>query len=170
MNNLDLFLCLPIAYGLYKGFKKGLVFEIISIVSLVIALFLSKRFSNIAEQYLMNQEIISEKYLGVVSFILLFITIVLVINLIGKIIEKVLKTVHLQFINKIAGAVFGGIKFFLIISVMVFFFDRFNGYMEVINPKSIQQSKLYQSSIGVSEFLTPKILNHLSVNKPSLEQ
>ena len=38
MSTFDFFLAIPIAYGAFQGFRKGLLLELVSLVALVLAI------------------------------------------------------------------------------------------------------------------------------------
>ena len=55
-----------------------------------------------------------EKYLPYLTFFLVFILVIVLMILLAKLLEGILKTISLNVFNKIAGAVFGIIKFALV--------------------------------------------------------
>ena len=54
MNYYDIIAGYILLVAAYKGFKRGLVFELISIVGLIIAIYGAFKFSNMAEVYLLE--------------------------------------------------------------------------------------------------------------------
>lgn len=164
MGTLDIILIIPIVYGFYKGYKKGLVFSFISLISVVLGIFLSIKFSSVLEVYIRNEQLVAEKYVSIISFVIMFLGTILILNLIGKILEKILKTVHLESINKILGGVFGLIKFFFILSVLIFFMERVDQLVTFIPEETKGESKIYQYGLQLSNFILPKIFSQLSIN------
>ena len=114
MNYVDIILVVPLLWGAYKGFKKGLVIELISLIALALGIWGAVHFSDFASNLLSDS--IDQKYLSLTAFMVTFITIVVLVYFIGKLMEKVVDIVQLKFVNKLLGACFGLLKFGLIIS------------------------------------------------------
>lgn len=60
MTILDGFLLLPLAYGAWRGFKKGLIIEVFTLLAIFVGIYLAVRFSdalsnkindNVGEEY-----------------------------------------------------------------------------------------------------------------------
>ena len=123
MNYFDLILVLPIIYGVYKGFRRGLVLEFTSLLALVLGIYGASIFSKMTFEYLSNWLDIESSYLSVASYAITFISIVIIVSLGGKLLTLLLKMVALGFINRMMGAIFGGIKVLLILSIFISFFS-----------------------------------------------
>jgi membrane protein required for colicin V production len=87
-----------------------------------------------------------------------FVVIIFVITYVGKLITKIIKTVQLSFINKLAGAVFGMVKMGFLASVILMFINTASGEFNLI-PKDIKDNSLiYEHVEPVAPVLLPKIL------------
>ena len=120
MNFIDIILCVPLLWGLYKGFTKGLIIEAASIIALGLAIWGGVKFSDFLTGYIHAHLGWNTKYLPVISFAVIFLGILLLVYAIAKLIEKLVKAVSLGFVNKLAGGIFGMLKFGLILSVLIF--------------------------------------------------
>jgi membrane protein required for colicin V production len=76
------------------------------------------------------------------------------VSLAGKALTKLANFAALGVINKILGALFGGLKIALILSVLLLVFDRFNSTLSVVSEEELEASILYKP-VGK---LAPKIL------------
>jgi membrane protein required for colicin V production len=85
MNYFDCILVFPVLYGLYKGFSKGLILELASLLGLLLGVYGSVRFSSFIFEYLKKVLEIDAYYLQLASYALTFIVIVLLVTLIGKV-------------------------------------------------------------------------------------
>ena len=116
MNSLDYILLIPLLYGLYRGFTKGLIIELASLLALILGIYGSLHFSSFTFELLSGYIEIKAVYLQLVSYGLTFLIIAVLISFIGKILTMLIKLVALGFINRMMGAIFGGIKVLLILS------------------------------------------------------
>lgn len=125
MNTLDLILLAPLAYGAYNGFKKGFILEIISIVSFILAVIGSFALLQWGIDLLNQYFDINSQLLPYVAFILIFIGIVIVVNLIGKLFKKIIDFTLLGPVDKMAGAIVSLLKWAFGLSIMIWLTDSF---------------------------------------------
>lgn len=132
MNWLDIVILVPCVWGLIKGISNGIVKEVMQIVSLILGIWLSIKFSDKVLAFVLSKfpqfnDSISSYAPGVVkivAFILMMLLIVLVVRLLSGIIEKIINMVDLGWLNRIIGAVFGFLKGVLIVSILFFFLNN----------------------------------------------
>ena len=84
MNFLDIILIVPLLYGLYAGFSKGLIKQLTGLIGIVLALLFSIKLSGIATQFLLDNQLVNEGWAAVAGFALTFLAILLVVKLIGS--------------------------------------------------------------------------------------
>ncbi|MBC7864968.1 MAG: CvpA family protein [Bacteroidia bacterium] len=157
MNFFDIFICIPLVWGIYKGFTKGFVIEVAGIVAFFLGVWVATKFSG-SMQGLFS---FAGDYKHIVSFCLLFLVSVLLIFLVAKLIDKIVKGASLSMVNKIAGAVFGGLKYTLILSVLFFVFDALEASYPILTSKTKQESLLYKPVA----LIAPAIIPGLDKNK-----
>ena len=77
--------------------------------------------------------------------------------------------VALGFINRMMGAIFGGIKVLLILAVFISFFDRFNKQFGMINDEILSSSLMYNPILIQAEQIYPNVLEEFEKQKESIE-
>ena len=169
MNSLDYILFIPLLYGLYRGFTKGLIIELASLLALTLGIYGALHFSSLTFEFLSHYVEINTVYLQLVSYGLTFLIIVMFISLTGKILTMLIKLVALGFINRMMGAIFGGIKVLLILSVFISFFDRFNKQFGMINDEILSSSLMYNPIRIQAEQIYPNVLEEFEKQKESIE-
>lgn len=120
MSTLDLLLVLPIAYGTYKGFKKGLVVEVVRTLGLVggiagaiMLLDLGKLF---LEPYFQDS---LEPLLPFAAFALIFMGIWMASRTVGAWARNTLRYTLLGNLDKTAGATVGLLKMTFLVSTLL---------------------------------------------------
>ncbi len=159
MNYVDIVLFLLLAYGAWRGFKKGLIISIFSALALFAGLYGGIHFSDYAAQLLKNTFNLSAEWLPFASFALTFLAILVAVYLLGKAITKALKLVMLGTLNKIAGGIFGVLKMALIVSVSLLILHPLNTKLKVVNTETCEGSLLYHPMYKFSSTLIPAILS-----------
>ena len=169
MNSLDYILLIPLLYGLYRGFTKGLIIELASLLALTLGIYGALHFSSFTFEFLSDYVEIKTVYLQLASYGLTFLIIVMVISLTGKALTILIKLVALGFINRMMGAIFGSIKVLLILSVFILFFDRFNKQFGMVKDEVLNASLMYNPIRIQAEQFYPNVLEECERQKESIE-
>lgn len=155
MNILDIILVIPMIWLAYRGFTKGLVIELTSLVALILGIWIALHFSYFSSDFLTEHFEINQKYLHIVAFIITFIVIIILVYLVGKLVERLINLIALGFINKLAGAVFGVLKAALLLSVVILIINNFDKKESVITPKLREGSVLYKPISSIIPTIIP---------------
>ena len=134
MAPVDIVLLLLLIAGAFRGFTKGLVLSVASFVGLVGGIWGASQFSHLAAEQLSEHVTWSVNSLQMASLALTFLAVVLVVHLLAKLLEKVLAMVALGLVNKLAGAVFGGLKTWLILSFLLMMAHQIMGSRSWLPP------------------------------------
>lgn len=154
MGILDIIFIIPIVWLAYKGFTKGLIIELATLAALILGIYASLHFSYITAGFLTEHFDMNEKYMGILSFVVTFVLVVIAVNLLGKLLEKIVDLVALSFINKSFGGFFGVLKAVLFLSFIIYFINKFDKNRYVFSPSLTSESALY----GYIEDVAPAII------------
>ena len=103
MNYLDIAIAVSLLYGLIKGFSNGLIKEITGLLSLVVGIYVALNFSNLLEPHLSRIFDNYEQFKPLLAFAILFISVLLLIKLLGYLTDKLTKALALGFLSRILG-------------------------------------------------------------------
>jgi membrane protein required for colicin V production len=157
MNFLDIILLVPLIWFAYRGFSRGFVIELASLVALVAGIWAAIHFSFFASDFLAANFGVGPKYLSIIAFIVTFVAVVLVVYLIGKIIEKFIDILALGFLNKLAGLAFGVFKAAFLMSIIILIINSFDQNQSVITPKNRNGSLLYKPIEKFAPWIIPRL-------------
>lgn len=143
MGVLDIIFIIPIVWLAYKGFTKGLIIELSTLVALILGIYISLHFSYITANFLKDYFSTDPKYLGILSFIITFILVVVAVNLLGKLLEKIIDLVALSFLNKGFGGFFGVLKAAIFLSFIIYFVNKFDKNRYIFSESITSKSVLY---------------------------
>jgi len=144
MNYFDLIFVIPLLWGAYKGFSKGLIVSVASLVALLLGIYGAIRFSGFIGTLVDDTIHVQENYLPLIAFALTFVGIVVGIHFLAKLITKLVDAVALGWLNTIAGIAFGLLKAAFIISVFIFIFDKIDSNQNFISKDVKNESLLYE--------------------------
>lgn len=155
MNYLDVFLALPVLWGIYRGFTKGFIKSLASLAALVLGIFVAVHFSGFFGDYVDTWFHPDPRYLKILTFALVFLVIVLLVKLTGWILEKLIKATAMGFLNRFAGILFGFIKWVFILSVLITIFESVERTSRLIDEKNKHESLFYLPISRVAPFVFP---------------
>lgn len=125
MNYVDILLLIPLAYGLIRGLFKGLIHEIASLASIVIGLLLAYHFSDDLALFLSNQLNEDGAWVKILAYLLIFVGVAIILQVISYIITKMLNLLALGMINRLLGGIFGLGKILLVLLLLIFLLDPY---------------------------------------------
>ena len=173
MAVLDIILSVLLVYGIYKGFSKGLLVEIASLLSLLVGLYGAIHFSFFAENWLETKMDWDAKYIQIVAFAITFLGLVFLVSLVGKIVTKIIDAAQLGLLNKIAGAAFGLAKITLIVSVIINLFSKLNDTITFVDQDTLTNTILYTKVKNFAPTIFPSIMEeveNLKKNNPFVKE
>jgi|TARA_B110000503_G_scaffold43160_1_gene70638 membrane protein required for colicin V production len=159
MSVIDIIIGALILYGVVKGLFKGLFVEVTSLLALLVGVYGAVHFSNYAAEILLNNFDWSEKTTNITAFAVTFIAIVLAISLAGKALTKLADFAALGLLNKLLGALFGGTKIALIISILLLIFSNLNKSIPFVSNDEIEASLLYSPIKSLAPMVLPEFMN-----------
>lgn len=126
MNLLDFLILIPILLFCYRGFVNGIIQEVLSIVGIILAVFLSFQYMDVVGSWIRPMFSENAGYIPFLSGALIFIGTISTVQLIAFVSKKFLETVKLNFLNRLAGLAFGFLKSGIVISAILLILAGFN--------------------------------------------
>jgi len=172
MNWLDVVIAIPLLWGAYNGFKKGIIYMVLMIIGMVLGLYIAFKFSGLIEGVLAKNIHVSPAVLPYIAFAIVFACIVLIVIALTKFLETILKSASLTSLNKVAGSLLGMAQYALIVSVILWLVKSFEPGFYVIPAKAQTESMTYNPVLKFSTFITPtlkEIKDEFSINIGKLD-
>lgn len=152
MNFLDILIIVPMIWYGFKGFKKGLVFEVAGVVGLIAGTWIAINFSKKIAEIIG----LSGKYVDIIAFVITFSAVIFLVYLFAKFIEKAVTFVVPEFLNNIGGLVLGALKVALIASVLLYFVTSMDRYELFLKKEVKAGSILYPPVSSIAPVLFPE--------------
>lgn len=146
MGLLDIILGVLLAFAFFKGLQNGLFIELASLVSLLAGIYFAVKFSSFMKEILSGIVKWNPNTIQVVAFILTFITVVVVVSLLGKFLTGIADFAFLGWLNKLGGGFFRVLKTILIISIVFAVFEKIN-YNHILAKKETLDNSLFYNPI-----------------------
>lgn len=157
MNWIDLIIIVILIISVVRGFIDGLVKEVAALAALILGIWGAIKFSGFTSVKLYEWFDMSGQSVGIISFLVTFIIIVIVIHFIGILANKIVDAVSLGFLNRILGMVFGLLKSVLILSVFFVILNAINARRHFLPDKTIEESIFYNPVSDIAPAIFPII-------------
>lgn len=151
MNYVDILILLPLLYGAYKGFSKGLIIEVATLLGLVLGVFIAIKYSSYTEDFLRDFLDISSGYIAYIALSITFLLVAIVIYLFGKLLTKLVDVISLGLINKLMGTLLGLLKYFVVVCVILLIVHALDGKFNFISKETQQGSLLFNPFLNFAE-------------------
>jgi membrane protein required for colicin V production len=125
MSSFDVVLLIVLGVFAFSGWRKGLLKKVISVASLVVAIFLATKYSAVLGRTFLTSMGVSGGVATVVSYLLIVCAVLLVQGILYRIFVKNLAE---GLWNKITGAIFGILEAALLMSVLFLFLGTYFHY------------------------------------------
>lgn len=165
MSIVDIILLICFVPAVVQGFRKGFISQVVAIVSIIAGTWISFKAASAVSQWLSQYMDGSEQMLKVISFALIFIAVIVVLALLGKLIEGVVKLVMLGWLNKLLGMAFSMLKAGLIVGVAVMVFCSLNNTFGIVGEETLNDSVLFPPIKHMAYTVFPYLKELLFWNK-----
>lgn len=136
---IDIVTFLVLALAVFKGIRNGLVMAVFSFVALFLGLMAALKLSAVTANWLEGTIQVSARWLPVLAFLLVFIVVVILVNMIGKLLEATTEWAFLGWANKAGGIVFYAVIYLLVWSLFIFYLDK----LSLISQDAMDSSVTY---------------------------
>lgn len=136
MNFLDIILICIVALFLLRGFFRGLVQEVLSLVAVILAVVLASNFDHLLHPHLVLY-IDSEMTVGIISYAIIFVGTLILFWLLAKLIRTMLEISLLGWVDRTAGGAFGLLEGVLIALVGLMFLQTFAPESDILTQSAI---------------------------------
>ncbi len=121
MNSLDIFLLIFIAYFTIRGVFRGLIKELIIVLALILGYYLAMSlYEPLGKWLVLNFKSLPQTGSQILAFVLIFVVVNVALRILGSVLEKLIKLVFLNPLNRLGGALFGFLKSLFFLSIIVF--------------------------------------------------
>jgi membrane protein required for colicin V production len=154
MTLIDIFLLVPLLWFGFKGGKNGAVMEFIQLAAIVLGIFIATKFSH----FLGNYFSFESEYISILYFAITFLAVVGMLFFAGYIITKFIKAIMLGWLNRLLGVVFALVKTVLILSVLIFYFNKIDREETIFSSEKRDESLLFRPIEKVAPMVMPTLM------------
>jgi len=145
MAILDIILLVCFVPAIVSGISKGFVKQLVNLASIIVGAWAAFRFSSMVSAFIQERiHSLDPKILYIISFVIILVAVVLLLNLIGELICKVVNIASLNTLNRLAGVILGVAKTALLLGLIIMVFEGLNSKWELVDPSKLESAVIYQ--------------------------
>ena len=148
---IDILILLPILVGLVRGLMRGLVTELIAILGVVLGVLGARVWGKMFTAWLLTTFTWPEAVCRLVAYTLLFLGIAIVCNWCGRLLGKLLRAIHLGWLNRLLGGAFGTLKWAIVVLVLVFIVHQADAAFHFLQPEVKAESVCYGPAVQTTQ-------------------
>src|SRR5882724_11609081 len=103
---LDLIVVIILILAIIKGYRRGLIVGVFSMIAIIIGLAAAIKLSAVVAGYIGKTVKVSDQWLPVISFAVVFLLILLLVRLGAKAIQRTIELGMLGWVNRLGGIIF----------------------------------------------------------------
>ena len=151
MNVFDIIVYVALAWAVFNGWRRGFLLQMMSLVAVVAALYLSVKYCSEVGAFLGVEGSVHR----VVGFIVIFAVTLILLTVAGYLLRKVFRFAGLGTVDIIFGILFSVLKIGVIVSAMFAWFAVVNKNYDWASKQTIEESRWFTPISGVVDKLTP---------------
>lgn len=136
---LDVIVAIILILAIIKGYQRGLIVGVFSLLAIIIGLAAAIKLSAVVAGYIGKAVKLSDQWLPIISFAVVFFIVLLLVRLGAKAIQRTVEIGMMGWINRLGGIVFYIAIYITILSIVLFYADQMN----LLQPETKQKSITY---------------------------
>jgi membrane protein required for colicin V production len=146
---IDIAIALVVFIAFIKGYQEGLIMSLFTISAYIVGFFAALHCSFVIANYLQSSINIPQQWIPIVSFILLFLAVMVIVRLFGKILEKVFGKLLPTSLNKFAGGLFWALFGFILMALFIHLLDGAELFTQTIKASSATMPYIEKANVLV---------------------
>lgn len=148
---LDIIVIVILIAAVIYGYRRGFIIAVFSLVAFILGIAAAIKLSVIVAGYIGKAVNVSDKWLPVISFAVVFIIVVLLVRLGAVFLQKTVEFAMMGWLNRLGGILLYICLYILIFSILIFYADQ----LKFIKPETKKDSVTY----SYVQPLGPKVID-----------
>lgn len=143
MNAADIIILVLLLFFAIKGLISGFIKEIAGSVAILLGIYLAVNFSTWLAEFILEKGWFEPQYLEIICFVIIFLGVLLLVLVFSKLLNRFASAIQIQWLNKIAGLLAGGLKGLLILGGLCYLINKVTINFAIQMPEVLEQSSIF---------------------------
>lgn len=155
MNWFDILILVIVIVSFLSGYASGLVMQIASLAGLLLAAIFAGKLAGIFAPKLIAITSTSPHIIAPLSYIIAFILIIVAILFVGRMLTSFIKAIHMNTLNKLAGATFCCLTSIILVSILLNLLVQFDQNSVIIKEDVREHAHTYPLIMETAQMIIP---------------
>lgn len=152
---IDLIIAAVLIFSLWRGWRNGFIYELAVLCAFFTGLYAAFKFAWFARNKISDWFNMSHHSAAQISFFVMFVLVFVATILLGKLFNSLVNVTPFGIFNKILGALFGLLRYVLVLSLLLVFMSAGKGKYILIPEAQSEKSKLISPLVKVAPAVLP---------------
>ncbi|MFN8292548.1 MAG: CvpA family protein [Chitinophagales bacterium] len=149
---IDIFFLVSLCVGFWWGYTKGIIYSVFSLFAYFLGIIGALKFSYMAASFVKEKLHPDPKFTAVISFILVFVIVVILVRVVAWALENILQSFSLNFVNQIVGGAIHAAVGIYVFCVLIWFINKWGVLSETQKKTSHVYSYVHDTAPTVIEY------------------
>ena len=136
---IDVIFVALLVIAIFQGYRRGLIAAVFSFIAIVVGLAAAIKLSAVVAGRIGHAVKVSDKWLPILSFALVFIAVVFLIRLGARAIQRLTESMMLGWVNRVGGVILYAALYTTVFSILLFY----AGQVKLLSPEAVRASVTY---------------------------
>lgn len=132
---------------------QGVIVALFSVVAFILGIIAALKLSELLASYLFEKGIVTSSWAQLLSYIILFVGVVILVRLLAKAVEKALEAVWMGWLNKLLGGMFYAFVSLVIISTFLWLGDA----AKLLPAEQVAKSYTYPYTVALAPWVAEQV-------------
>lgn len=136
-----------------RGYMQGVIVALFSVIAFIIGIIAALKLSELLASYLFEKGIVTSGWAQLLSYIILFVGVVILVRLLAKAVETALEAVWMGWMNKLLGGIFYAFVNLVIISTFLWL----GNVSRLIPAEQVAASVTYPYTVALAPWVAEQV-------------
>jgi membrane protein required for colicin V production len=167
LSKADILILVVLIIGAVLGYRRGFLMELFLLTAILLGVFIGFRMMGAGVNYLHREFNADTTFLPYISFLIIFLLVVVLVIFAGKRIKALVDATFLGRMDKLAGSILGAVKYMFCSSVIIWIVSSFHYSLPA---EWIKGSWLYPATASFAPQLAAELSRFLPFFKEIFKQ
>ena len=152
MNGIDIIAMAALAWAVFNGWRRGMIFQIGTLAGIVIGFWVAGHYGPAVGHALR----IPDEFASAAGFALLLVGVMILVAVVSRLLRKVFSFAGLGTLDIVLGILFSCIKMLIILCAAFWVFHLVNGAEHrLVSAETLAASRLYRPILDIADWFIP---------------
>ncbi|CAG1022143.1 hypothetical protein MTYM_01510 [Methylococcales bacterium] len=136
-----------------RGYMQGVIVALFSVIAFILGIIAALKLSELLASYLFEKGIVTSGWAQLLSYIILFVGVVILVRLLAKAVETALEAVWMGWMNKLLGGIFYAFVNLVIISTFLWL----GNVSRLIPAEQVAASVTYPYTVALAPWVAQQV-------------